>query len=428
MYPLAAERVLSVGQLCRAIRSHLERALPNRVRVKGEVWKCKPPSNAGHVYFDLKDEQAQIACVCWYSTVQTLDLQFPLDDGACFEVTGRIGTYPQRSQYQLVVEDVVSVGRGELYRRFELLKEKLKAQGLFDEGRKRPVPSFIGHVAIVTSRGGAALHDFLITCQRRGAHVRITFVHAAVQGEAAAPELARAIRFAGTLDVDAVVVARGGGSIEDLWAFNTEAVALAIAACSRPVISAVGHETDFTIADFVADMRAATPTAAAEHVARERVALLAAIATATRRLLKGAVRIAASARERLERTETDLRKAPAALLSARAQRVDELASAVERCSPRRRLAEARRRLIQTRQRLGAVARRSIASRCSNLANARGRLNTLGPHHTLERGYAIVYGPDERIVKSIEQVRVADPMRVLIYDGRLAATITAKESP
>ncbi|MBC5825560.1 MAG: exodeoxyribonuclease VII large subunit [Candidatus Eremiobacteraeota bacterium] len=425
MLPLS-EPVLTVGQLWRALKVQLDRGFPTRVWVKGEVWKCKPPSSGGHVYFDLKDQQAQIACVCWRSSVLNLRLHFPLDDGACFEVYGRVTTYPQRSQYQLVVDDIVPAGRGELYRRFEILRDKLKAEGLFDDDRKRPLPSFMGHVAIITSRDGAALHDFVTTCRRRGSHVRITFVHAAVQGDAAEAELARAIRFAGTLHADAIVLARGGGSIEDLWAFNTEAVARAIVACPTPIISAVGHETDFTIADFVADARAATPTAAAELVTRERALLLATIATARRRLANAAARILTRSQERLERIDATLRRPPQWILLGYMQRLDELVSFLERSNPRRRLGDSARRLSQGRTRVAAGVRRCLVSRTARLNALQAQLSTLAPQHTLRRGYAIVYGEGEQIISAVGQVVVDDSICVLVHDGRLRAAVKAKE--
>ena len=218
------------------------------------------------MYFSLKDREGLIDCICFESTASQLQTAFPLEEGLAVEVSGFLDIYPPKSAYQLRVTDIMPVGKGALHVAFERLKARLAEQGLFAQERKRPIPSFISAVAIVTSRDAAVLHDFVTTCRRRGAHVKIKLVPAPVQGAAAAPALARAIRAAGRLPVDVIVVARGGGSIEDLWAFNTEEVALAIAESPLPVISAVGHETDQTIADFVADLRAPTATAAAEFV------------------------------------------------------------------------------------------------------------------------------------------------------------------
>ncbi|MFI5388312.1 MAG: exodeoxyribonuclease VII large subunit, partial [Candidatus Eremiobacterales bacterium] len=280
---------VGVGELCRQIKRALEGAFPQRVRVVGEISGCNVNRASGHAYFTLKDAQASIACVCLGDRLSQIDVALPLPDGLQVEIRGRVATYIPQSKYQISVDDIVPVGRGELHRRFEQLKQQLSREGLFARERKRPLPEFVRRVAIVTSREGAALADFLTTCRRRGAHIEVLVVHTPVQGEASATRVAMAIRRASTLPVDVVVVARGGGSLEDLWAFNTEVVAREIAACARPVISAVGHETDVTIADFVADVRAATPTAAAELVSPDRARLLKSLAASETRLI-GSVR------------------------------------------------------------------------------------------------------------------------------------------
>ena len=278
------------------------------------------------------------------------------------------------------------------------------AEGLFDEARKRPIPAFIREIAIVTSRDGMALRDFVTTARSRGAHVSVTLVHAPVQGEAAAPALAAAIRRAGRLNVDAVVVTRGGGSLEDLWAFNTELVARAIVACARPVISAVGHEADVTIADFVADRRVATPTAAAVLVAGERVKML-------ERLNDLAQRLARSTR--------------LALMSA-SQRVDELSSGLRRNDPRRRLADLRVRTREAQTRLRQTFVRSQEERRGRLSAATAGLRALGPYQTLARGYAIVFDEAGRVVTSARQTALGEPLDILLKAGKLAAEVTGKE--
>ena len=396
------------------------------------------------MYFALKDRDAQIACVCFRTTALKLGLRFPLADGLSVDAVGRVSAYSPRSQYQLVIDDIVPVGRGALYRQFELLKEKLQAEGLFEPQRKRRIPAFISRVAIVTSRDGAALQDFKTACRRRGAHVAITLVHAAVQGEAAPKEIVWALGVAGSLPVDVVVVARGGGSIEDLWAFNTEMVARAIAACPKPVISAIGHETDFTIADFVSDFRAATPTAAAEAVARERDALLASIGAAQQRLQRAMLRLLRASADQEVRSSEALHRALQSLLSAGAQRVDDIGAHLERCNPIRRLSDLERRWTsaaarlwaardrclnagvrrfeQADRHLHAAAGRRLTELRSDLTLATAKLEALAPQQTLKRGYAIVYGPRQQVVTSYTQVRPQDGLRIALREGQIDATV------
>ena len=445
--PLFPTPALTVGELCRAVRGALESAFPDRVRVTGEISKCSV-APSGHAYFNLKDKEGLVACVVWRSTVMRLDVAFPLADGAAVEVSGRLNIYKERSQFQLTVDDVVPQGRGALHRLFELLKEKLRREGLFDEERKRPIPDFVSEVAIVTSRSAAALQDFITTCRRRGGHVAITVVHAPVQGESAAPELAIAIARAGRLPVDVVVVARGGGSIEDLWAFNSEAVARAIAACGRPVISAIGHETDFTIADFVADKRAATPTAAAELVTADRAGLLRRIAQLEIRLGRSLARAVTNARVRFSRAHEELTRAPEAFIGAAAQTVDDLAAGVRRGDPRRRLADGHRRITDALARARTAGPRAIERARSRSGDAHDRLTagfervvtarrnafdinnarlvTLGPRATLARGYAIVYDARERVLSDAAATAAGEQIAVTLRRGGLTATVVTTE--
>jgi exodeoxyribonuclease VII large subunit len=438
---------MSVGELCRAVKNALEAAFPDRVRVTGEISKCTlAPS--GHAYFNLKDGEGLVACVVWRSTVTRLDVPFPLADGASVEVSGRVNIYKERSQFQLTVDDVVPQGRGALHRLFELLKEKLRREGLFDEARKRPIPDFVSSVAIVTSRGAAALQDFITTCKRRGGHVAITVVHAPVQGESSAPELAIAIARAGRLPVDVVVVARGGGSIEDLWAFNTEAVARAIAACGHPVISAVGHQTDFTIADFVADKRAATPTAAAELVTADRYALMRRVAQLESRLGRSLARGVEVQRDRFERSLDSLLRAPDLFIGSAYQTVDDASTGLRRGDPRRRLAEARRRITDSLARARAAGPRAVDRAYARWRTASGlltagfdriararrgafdvidaRLNALGPRATLARGYAIVYDADGRVISDAAATAAGNRIGVTLRRGGLTATVAMIE--
>jgi len=437
---------ISVGELCRRIRSALRGGFPSSVRVLGEVSESR--TIGGNTYFTLKDREGLIACYCYRDTAARLAASLPLQDGISVEVTGSVDIYERQSKYQLRVTDITPVGRGALYLAFEQMKAKLEAEGLFAASRKRPIPRFIRAVAIVTSRDGAALHDFVSTCRRRGTHVRIRLQHAPVSGAAAAPDLARAILAAGRLPVDVVVVARGGGSPEDLWAFNTEQVARAIAACAKPVISAVGHETDFTIADFVADMRVPTPTAAAELVAQERDALLARIAAAESRLQRALSRWIVAPRSRLVRASADLGRAAADTLSAKAQRLDDCVTQLRRGDPRRRIVQWRSRARAASIRLRVVGRRALEqpsrhtavlatelsaafarsaerrARTLDLANA--KLLALGPRRTLERGYAIAYDARGAVLTDSLDVRIGEKIGVELKTGRLGATVNEKK--
>jgi len=426
LFAAAARPAMTVSDLCRSIKHALENLYDGPIRVIGEVSKFRVPSS-GHMYFDLKDERGLIGCVCWNDVNCRLAARAALTDGLAVEVVGRLSAYVPRSQYQLVVEDVVPVGFGELFRRFELLKEKLKAEGLFERARKRPIPAFIRRVAIVTSREAAALADFVTTSRRRGAHVEITLVHAPVQGEASAPALALAIARAARLNVDAIVVARGGGSIEDLWAFNTEIVARAIAASVIPVISAVGHETDFTIADFVADLRAPTPTAAAELVAAERAALLERLDVAGVRLRRALQRHADLIEERLGRARSDLMRSRTQFMGIPMRKVDDVSAELARLDPRRLLAETGERVAEWRERLRlAVAAKVQASR-SDFDVLAARMGALSPRGTLARGYAIAYDAAGRVLTDATRASLGETIDVELHRGALAALVREKKA-
>lgn len=255
---MSASLSFSVSQLTDAIRLLLESSFSS-VTVEGEV--SKPTiASSGHVYFTLKDDGAQLACVIWRSTAERFKLQ--LEHGQQLSVGGSIQVYPPTGRYQLIVNRVALAGEGQLQRAFLALKQKLEAEGLFDTSKKRPLPRFPQHIGIVTSATGAAFQDICNTLERRWPSAQLSLYHASVQGVNAAAEIVNGIRYFSDHPVDVLIVGRGGGSLEDLWCFNEEVVARAISACPVPVISAVGHETDFSISDFVADVRAATPTQA----------------------------------------------------------------------------------------------------------------------------------------------------------------------
>lgn len=395
---------LTVTQFARAVESALHREFAQPMRVTGEVTGVYNQPESGHTYFSLKDALSLVKCVCWATSEAAPYIGDVCTEGAAVEVLADVRTYYKRGEYQLSVLEAVPVGRGRLFRLFELLKAKLQAQGLFGDERKRPIPQFVRDVAIVTSRDGMALQDFVKTSRARGAHVGITLVHAPVQGEAAAPMLAAAIRRAGQLDVDVVVVARGGGSLEDLWAFNTEIVARAIAACAKPVISAVGHEADFTIADFVADLRVATPSMAAVHVAGERTKLL----------------------ERLDDLSARLIRCVRHVLGDAAQRLDDASAGLRRNDPRRRLEELRRRTRDAAATLRQVFARYREAQRGRLAAAAAALKALGPNRTLARGYAIVFDERGHVVTDARRTSIGQEVDIALRTGRLSAEVNRKD--
>jgi exodeoxyribonuclease VII large subunit len=395
-----ARKVWTVTELNRAAGELLEEAFP-RVWVQGEVsnWKVYP---SGHAYFSLKDQGGQISAV--FFGVARKGVRFEPKDGLAVLAAGRVGLYGQRGQYQLIVDELEPQGKGALHLAFEQLKEKLQAEGLFEEARKRPLPALPRCVGVVTSPTGAVIRDILNVLGRRFANLRVLLHPVRVQGEGAAAEIAAAIsELSRRGDVDVLIVGRGGGSIEDLWAFNEETVARAIAASAVPVISAVGHETDFTIADFVADLRAPTPSAAAELVVESKAALHGRIDGLARRL-----RLAAGARVRSARHRLD-------------------ALAVQRMigDGRRRLRDLAQRLDGLEAGLMRLGRDAVAGRRAALERLSGALEHLSPLGVLGRGYSICRRlPGCEVVTDAAAVPAGAGIEVLLRRGALQATVSA----
>ena len=416
-------RVYTVSQLTSAIKDQLE-ARFGGLWVEGEVSNLRVHSS-GHVYFTLKDEGAQIRAVLFKSRVRRL--RFAPEDGLHVLAFANLDLYAVRGEYQLVCEVLEPRGLGALQLAFEQLKARLQAEGLFDAGRKRPLPVLPRRVGLITSPTGAAVRDFLRVITRRFADVHVLVYPVRVQGETAAGEIARALRDLNQLGgLDVLVLARGGGSLEDLWAFNEEVVARAIAASKLPVISAVGHESDVTIADFVADLRAPTPSAAAELVVREKAQLVQHLAGLRDRLHGITRQRLRRLRERLDdvrrrRVLTD----PARPLRDLHRRLDDLAGRLQRGLDRRRR-EARdrlgraaralrpqilrtnlrhdaRHLAQLRGRLERAGRGEVARRRRALEAAAGRLDSLSPLACLARGYSICTLPSGEVVVRAAQV-------------------------
>jgi exodeoxyribonuclease VII large subunit len=436
--------VLTVSELSARLRSVLEERFP-AVWVEGEISNFKV-YGSGHAYFTLKDETAQLRCVLFRN--RTRRVRFEPADGLHVLAFGSVELYAQRGEYQLVIELLEPRGLGALQLAFEQLKERLSREGLFDAARKRALPRFPRKIGLVTSPSGAALRDMLRVIGRRFGDLHIVIAPAKVQGEGAAQEVAQGVRELNALGgVDVIIVGRGGGSLEDLWAFNDEMLARTIAASKIPVVSAVGHEVDFTIVDFVADLRAPTPSAAAELVVREKQAVADGVSDLGRRLTAAMTRRLSRERERLEtarrrRVLTDphrplrdlerrvddaavrLRRAMTAVLRHAAHRVELAARGLRAQSPTARTLGDRRRLIELSARLDRGLARQLDRARHRLGGASGRLDSLSPLAVLARGYSLTRLPSGEIVRSIRQVAAGDPLDVLLSEGSLTCRVTA----
>ena len=444
-------RVLTVSELTRSVRSVLEAEI-GVVWVEGEISNYrKQPS--GHQYFTLKDAQSQLACV-WFARGGLRSKQTALADGMEVQVRGTLTVYEARGQYQLNVQAVQAGGAGLLQAKFEALKRKLEAEGLFDAERKRPLPKFPTAIGIVTSPTGAALRDVLNILARRAPWVRVVISPVRVQGDGAAEEIAAAIaelnRFEGfgLPPGDVILVGRGGGSVEDLWEFNEEVVARAIAASMIPVVSAVGHEIDFTIADFAADLRAPTPSAAAELIVPDTGTVLHQLARSRGQLLRAVAGVLGREKNRLDfLTRSALFREPQNRLAEAAQRTDLAMDALTReaqnrlGTTRQRIAELSAALRQHRpdqllairlQQLGAIRgrlaeqfRQSFHGHGERLQSLSQMLRVLSPEATLSRGYSITQRENGEVVHSAEVVEVGAVIVTRLKDGRVRSTVLDK---
>lgn len=393
--------VLTVSQLTGLIKDTLEETF-NYIYVVGEVSNAKVyPS--GHWYFSLKDQEATLPCVCFKNSNSSI--KFKLEDGLMMVARGKLSVYPPRGSYQMIVSGLEPVGVGEWQLAFDQLAAKLEKEGFFAPERKRPIPIFPRRIGVVTSPVGAALRDILHTLKRRNQSVNVVISPCKVQGEGSVDEIARAIALLSEIeDVDVIIVARGGGSIEDLWSFNTETVARAVLSASVPVISGVGHETDVTICDLVADMRAPTPTAAAELVAKGTVELLEKWSSLDRRLN-----------------------------SQMTERLRAVRRQVERLSPLNsllrysdRLRHLRERVISNRHRLDSRLTMQIAASHHRLKSSKEKLVALGPLNVLSRGFSILRKSDQSVVRSFADVKPGETLEALLHEGKLKIKIEAIE--
>jgi exodeoxyribonuclease VII large subunit len=442
--------ILSVAELTRHVRDILESRL-GEVWVEGEISNYRKQSS-GHHYFTLKDDRAQLACVMFaraYSARSGLILK----DGMQVQTFGRLTVYEARGQYQLVVELVQTRGQGLLQAKFEALKRKLEAEGLFDPEHKKRLPSFPRRVALVTSRSGAALQDMLNILERRSPWLRILVCPIRVQGEGAAGEIAEMIRYLDRqrvlLGVDVIIVARGGGSLEDIWEFNEEVLARTIFGCDLPIISAVGHEIDFTIADFVADLRAPTPSAAAELVAPAQEFLrnsLTAKQAALVRLAKQAVEVGILRLNRLK--EARGLRDPRVLIQDRQQKIDQtegrllqllrwtvehhrthtnrVASLLQAYRPAQVVVRRRAELAAIQARLENASKNQLERAKQRLLSLERSIALLGPQQTLERGYSITRKISGEIVQRSKDVEVGEEILTRLADGELRSTVNERE--
>ena len=438
-------RILTVSQLTALIRGVVEENF-EQVWVQGEISNLALPQS-GHAYFTLKDSGAQLRCVMFRAAARAL--RFRLQDGIGLIARGRLTVYDQRGDYQLVVEYLEPQGLGALQLAFQQLKDKLGQEGLFAPERKKPLPALPQRIGIVTSPTGAAIHDMLKVLDRRFANLEILLSPVKVQGAGAAAEIANAIRdFNRYGAVDVLIVGRGGGSLEDLWAFNEEVVARAIAASRIPVISAVGHEVDFTISDLVADLRAPTPSAAAELVVRSKAELSFEVTTLLQRLRRSMQHALAQHRRTLD-TQLRLLKDPLFMVGHHIQRVDDLNSRLQQTgqrylvrhadrvaalngrlllqSPLLRLERARERYQLLVERLLQASERSATRRQESFALAAARLQALSPLAVLERGYAVALRePLREVVRSSSQLVSGDRIYLRLHHGAASCLVEKAE--
>ncbi len=415
------ERPLSVSQVIECLRDALEEF--SDVWIEGEIGSLHR-SRLGHLYFDLKDEDGQLRAVLFRAQAQHLTVE--PEEGMQVRVHARVDIYPERGTLQLIVESLEPAGAGALRVAFEKLKARLHAEGIFDPEHKKPLPPFPRRIGLVTSRAGAALHDFVRGLGRRGALADVLLVDASVQGESAWREVVRGLHLLDARsDVDVIVVARGGGSIEDLWTFNREEVVRAIFEAETPVVSAIGHEIDVVLSDLVADVRAATPTAAAEVVVPDGGALLLRTRDLERRLLSVQRARVRELRHRLDALRRGVRHPGERLAETRgrlARLLEQLAASVLRRHERLVL-----RVARAGERLRAESGPLVERRRGRLATLGGRLDALSPLGVLGRGYSITRREADRaIVKSHTDVEEGSGIRVQLAQGSLRARVTGME--
>ena len=392
------KNILTVSEINRQVRDRLEYEW-GAVWVKGEISNFIAHSS-GHWYFRLKDEHSQIKGVMFQR--QNQSLSFRPQNGDEILAQGSLSLYTPRGDYQMICREMELAGSGALHQKFELLKRKLQQEGLFEESRKKPLPPFPGHIALVTSTEGAAVRDILKVLRRRFKPARVTLAPALVQGPGAPESLIKALCQAQLLKPDLIIMGRGGGSIEDLWAFNDEALARAVSDCSVPVISAVGHEIDFTLCDFVADLRAPTPSASAELAVPDAQDLLAILSSFDKQMARGLRANIQSFKERLLSLEKTMSR-PDRLIQDFAQKLDEASLGLQKALLKQ--------LENAGERLRAVER---------------ILESLNPLQIMKRGFSVVFKPDGRVARDSKELELKESVQVRFFKGQATAQVTKIE--
>lgn len=433
--------VLTVSQLNQRARILLEDVFP-QVWVEGELSNIARPSS-GHVYFTLKDRNAQVRCAIFKQ--QASRVRDLLRDGLLVRVRGRVSLYEGRGDYQMILDSVEAAGDGALRLAFEALKTALQAEGLFAQERKQALPVHPQRIGIVTSASGAVLHDIISVFARRAPHVKLTLIPSAVQGREATAQLVRALELADRAEFDAIILARGGGSLEDLWCFNEETLARAIAQCRTPIVSAVGHETDVSISDFIADVRAPTPSAAAELLAPNRLELLTQLRSIERSLSlrlqdaltrKGAQLQSLRQRlrhprerlqqhqQRLDNLALRLQRSIKTQQQQRSQHLDYLQARLSVQHPQQSLLAHQQQLKQLQQRLLRTAQQHVLHSKQRLQVLMQALHVISPLATLERGYSILNTADQQqIIRSVKEVHTSQHLQARLTDGVLTLQVS-----
>lgn len=438
--PTRNHKAISVSELNHQVKSLLENSFMT-LQVEGEISNLAKPSS-GHWYFTLKDDRAQVRCAMFRG--RNLQVRFRPKEGDQVMVLAKVSLYEGRGDFQLICEQMQESGQGRLQQAFERLKLQLSQEGLFDQSRKRPLPRPARHIGVITSPTGAAIHDILQVLRRRCPSLPVALYPAAVQGREAAPQIVRAIELANRDGrCDALIVGRGGGSLEDLWPFNEESVARAIAASAIPVVSAVGHEVDISISDLAADLRAPTPSAAAELLSSDQSQLQQQLQILRQRLSRQTLRYLHLHRARLEhlharlrhpgerlreqsqrldQLELRLQRALTLRLQQRNQRLEELSQRLQRSSPTRLLERKQQQLAPLKQRLQHGIALLLRQRRQQLQFQARQLHGVSPLATLERGYAIVQDRNGQAITSQNQVSPGDQIRARLHEGALICTV------
>ena len=441
---LGTEReVLTVSQLNARARRLLEEVFP-QVWVEGELSNLARPSS-GHLYFTLKDSGAQVRCALFRQHASRIRMD--LRDGLLVRARGRVSVYEGRGDYQMILDSLEPAGDGALRQAFEALKGKLQNEGLFADERKRPLPSHPARIGVITSPSGAAVRDIISVFGRRAPFIELVISPTAVQGRDAAPQIVRALEQADRAGFDALILARGGGSLEDLWPFNEEIVARAVAACRTPIVSAVGHETDVTISDFVADVRAPTPSAAAELLSPDTQAMLLQLQRCQRQLQQSMkVRLArdhlrldglrrrlrhpgerlAQQSQRLDELDMRLQRAWQHRLEQRQQQLGNLLGRLQQQHPERMLRVLHERLTQLQQRLPRAMRLGLQQRQQQLESAAQGLHLISPLATLGRGYSILLDQQGRAIRRQQDTRPGQQLQARLAEGKLTLRVEAEQ--